>query len=147
VHYAQLKLADFVELVADRTPAPASGSALAVAAALAAALTEMTARFSDDEEATGEAAHLRRELIGLADADAEAYTTYLQAPGDLSRERIIEVPEAIAARAREVGELAEQLEREGNRRLVGDAIAARLLAGAAAEGAARLAELNRASPA
>ena len=52
VHYAQLKLADFVDLLADRTPAPASGSALAAAAALAAALTEMTARFSDDEEAT-----------------------------------------------------------------------------------------------
>jgi formiminotetrahydrofolate cyclodeaminase len=55
------------------------------------------------------------------------------------------VPQEIAETAAAVARLAERLERDGNPRLAGDAIAARLLARAAEEGAARLVELNRAA--
>jgi len=143
--YQSVSIAQFLAAVGDRTPAPASGSALAVAAALAAALVELTARFSDDEAALGDALRQRDRLLALADEDARAYADFMRTKSDAARERTIAVPQEIADRAAEVADLARRLEREGNPRLVGDAAAARLLADAAGKGAARLVELNRAA--
>ena len=143
--YAHVSIAQFLAAVGDRTPAPASGAALAVTAALAAALVELTARFSDDADALAEAERRRLRALELADEDAEAYAAYLRERTADTHERTIAVPQEIAETAAAVAQLAERLEREGNPRLTGDAIAARLLAGAAEEGAARLVELNRAA--
>jgi methenyltetrahydrofolate cyclohydrolase len=143
--YANTSIAEFAAAVADRTPAPASGSALAVTGALAAALVELTARFSDDEAAVAEAERLRARLLELADEDAEAYTAFMRDRTDETRAVIVAVPEEIARLAATVAQAAERLERDGNPRLAGDATAGRLLASAVAEAAARLVELNRAA--
>jgi formiminotetrahydrofolate cyclodeaminase len=132
----------FAAVVGERTPAPASGSATAVAAALAAALVELTARFSDDEAARDEALRLRGELLALADEDAAAYAAFMRTRSDEARDRTIDVPLALAEAAATVARLAERLEREGNPRLVGDAAAGAVLARAAVVTAARLVELN-----
>jgi formiminotetrahydrofolate cyclodeaminase len=142
VPYRDLTLAEFAAAVGERTPAPASGSATAVAAALAAALVELTARFSDDEAARDEALRLRGELLALADADADAYAEFMRTRSDEARDRTIDVPLELAEAASAVAVLAERLEREGNPRLVGDAAAAAVLARAAVTSAARLVELN-----
>jgi formiminotetrahydrofolate cyclodeaminase len=143
--YAHVSLAQFAAAVADRTPGPAGGSTLAVTAALGAALAELSARLSDDEAAADDAARLRRRLFELADEDASAYAEFMRTKTDEARARTIAVPQEIAEHAASVAELATRLEREGNPRLEGDATAARLLATAAEEGAARLVELNRAA--
>jgi methenyltetrahydrofolate cyclohydrolase len=143
VRYAKLSIQELADALGERTPAPASGSAIAVAAALAAALVELTARFSDDDGAIEEARSLRARLLELADEDADAYAAFMRTRDDETRRRIVEVPQELAEQAERVAELGERLEREGNPRLVGDAAAAALLSRAAARAAARLVEINR----
>jgi formiminotetrahydrofolate cyclodeaminase len=142
--YAKQEIGEFAAALGEQTPAPASGCAIAVAAALAAALVELTARFSDDEATVDEAVRLRVRLLELADEDAEAYAAFMRSRSDETRRRTIEVPAELADRAAHVAQLGERLEREGNERLVGDAAAAVLIARAAAGAAARLVEINRA---
>lgn len=144
--YARLPIAAFADAVGERTPAPASGSATAVAAALAAALVELVARFSGDEQALEEALRLRGELLVLADEDASAYAEFMRTRSDDARERTIDVPLELAEAAAALVRLADRLEDAGNPRLVGDAAAAGLLARACVRVAARLVELNLAAP-
>ena len=140
--YAELPLAAFAAAVGERTPAPASGAATSVAAALAAALVELTARFSEDAPAVEEAVRLRERLLALADEDAAAYSEFMRTRSDDARDRTVDVPLEIAEAAARVAELATRLEREGNQNLTGDAASAALIARAAVEAAARLVELN-----
>ncbi|MGH3104654.1 MAG: cyclodeaminase/cyclohydrolase family protein [Gaiellaceae bacterium] len=140
--YASMSIEGFAAAVGEKSPAPASGSATAVAAALAASLVELTARFSDDEQALAEAAGLRRRLLALADEDAAAYSEFMRTRSDEARSRTIDVPLDLAEAAAAVARLGERLEREGNPNLVGDAAAAILLARAAVRSAARLVEIN-----
>lgn len=142
VTYGQFSLADFVAAVGERGPAPASGSATAVVAALAAALVELTARLSNDGEALVEARRLREQLLALADEDAEAYAEFIRTKSPEARSRTVDVPLALAEAAARVAELADRLEVTGNQRLVGDAAAASFLAEAAVRVGARLVELN-----
>ncbi len=150
--FLHLSVGGFTERVAARTPAPGGGAVAAVTAASAAALVAMAARFAD--EPAGPAEALRARLEPLADADAAAYTEVLAAyrlPADdpQRRDRIAaalrtatDVPREVAAAAREVAVLADRLAEHGNRNLVGDARVASLLAGAAAEAATALVEIN-----
>lgn len=142
MRHADLSIAEFAALVGERSPAPASGSATAVVAALAAALAELTARFSDDDDAVEEAVGLRTRLLALGDEDAAAYTEFMRTSSDGARDRTIDVPLELAETAAAVARLGERLEREGSERLVGDAAAAAELARAAVRVAARLVELN-----
>jgi formiminotetrahydrofolate cyclodeaminase len=142
VPYRDLTIAEFADAVGERTSAPASGSATAVAAALAAALVELTARFSDDTRARDEAVRLRARLLALADEDAAAYTEFMATRSEEARSRTVDVPAELAEAAAAVARLGERLEREGNPRLVGDAAAAVELARAAVRVGARLVELN-----
>lgn len=73
---SDMKLADFVEAVAAKTPTPGGGSVAATAASLGAALGIMAARFSqgpEPQEAAGRLEGLKAELLPLIDQDAEAY--------------------------------------------------------------------------
>ncbi len=78
-------VSEYVEQLASKRPAPGGGSAAALVGALGAALGEMVAnftvgkkKFAEVEEEVGAAlatlTDLRRRLLGLTDADAEAYT-------------------------------------------------------------------------
>jgi formiminotetrahydrofolate cyclodeaminase len=141
VPYARDSIETFAAAVGERSPAPASGAALAVAAALAAALVELTARFSGEDPT--DAVRRRDRLLELADEDAAAYTEFMRTKSDEARARTIAVPQEIADLAAAVSNAAERLEREGNPHLEGDATAARHLADAARRAATRLVELNR----
>jgi methenyltetrahydrofolate cyclohydrolase len=143
---ARLTVADFVAAVGERTPAPASGSATAVAAALASALVELTARFSDEDDAVEEAVRLRGRLLELADEDADAYAEFMRSRSDEARNRTIDVPLELAEAAFALVPLADRLAREGNQTARGDAEAAGDIARAAVRAATSLVEHNLDNP-
>ena len=73
----ELQVGEFLAALGERTPTPASGAATALTGALAAALTELAARFAEDDDAVMRAkAHVMR-LLQLADEDAAAYTAFM----------------------------------------------------------------------
>ena len=139
---SERSVAEFLAALGERTPAPASGAATALTAALAAALVELAGRFAGDEEAIVRAKALWSRLAELADEDAAAYTAFLAERSDATRERIIAVPLEIAECAEEAAELAERVRAQLRTAVVGDAEAGRELARAASRIARRLAELN-----
>ncbi|HEY7592633.1 MAG TPA: cyclodeaminase/cyclohydrolase family protein [Actinophytocola sp.] len=153
--FLHLSVGGFTERVAARTPAPGGGAVAAVTAASAAALVAMAARFADAPAGPAEA--LRARLEPLADADAAAYTEVLAAyrlpkddptrPSRVAAALAVatEVPREVAAAAREVALLADDLVERGNKNLVGDARVAALLARAAADAATALVEINEAA--
>jgi formiminotetrahydrofolate cyclodeaminase len=132
----------YLDALGARTPAPASGSGAALTGAIAAALAELAARFSDDSEAAERLVELRAGLVALADDDAEAYTAFMQTRSDADRSRTIDVPLAIAEAASEVAVLARVLAEHGNPRVAGDAEAGAELAAAVTRVGARLVEIN-----
>jgi formiminotetrahydrofolate cyclodeaminase len=143
VAVSELEVAEFLAALGERTPAPASGAATAVTAALAASLVELAARFADDEPAVARAQGLAVRLLELADEDAVAYAAFMATKNDETRGRIVEVPEEIAANADQVAQLAVDVRKQLSSSVAGDAEAADELARAAARAARRLAELNR----
>jgi formiminotetrahydrofolate cyclodeaminase len=126
----------------EKTPAPASGAATALTAALAAALVELAGRFAGDEPTVVRARTLWSRLSQLADEDSAAYIAFMADRNDDTRAGIVAVPEEIAACADEVAALAEHVRGQLSSSVVGDAEAAVELAQAAARVARRLAELN-----
>ena len=158
--YIDLPLGRFVDLVASREPAPAGGATAAVAVALAAALSSMSARLSTDrlgEEAptlAERAERLRGEVLPLARADAAAYGRVLEAyQADTDKEgrrrkirealsEAASVPLSIGEIGAEVAEISARLAKDGNPNLRGDAATAIELAGAGVRAAAMLVEIN-----
>src|SRR2546430_15692113 len=138
----ELGVGEFLAALGERTPTPASGAATALTGALAAALTELAARFAHDEDAVVRAKAAVLRLVELADEDAVAYTAFMANRNDETRARIVEVPEEIAARADEVAGLAAHVRSQLTSSVAGDAEAAVELARAAARVARRLATLN-----
>ncbi len=137
-------IGEFLAALGEKTPAPASGAATALTAAMAAALAELSARFAEDEEATARAKALVAQLEQLADEDVAAYSAFMADRSEENRRRIVAVPEEIAAAADEATALAEDLARRLRTSVVGDAEAAAELGRAASRVARRLAALNRA---
>lgn len=137
----------YLDALGARTPAPASGSGAAVAGAIATALAELAARFSDEREIASRLVDLRTRLLELGDEDAAAYIDFMRTRSDADRDRTIDVPLAIAENASEVAGLARTLVESGNPRVAGDAEAGYILAGAAAAVGARLVEINLAGSA
>jgi formiminotetrahydrofolate cyclodeaminase len=139
---SERSVGEFLAALGERTPAPASGAATALTAALAAALVELAGRFAGDEEAVVRAKALWSRLSELADEDAAAYTAVMADRSEANRERIIAVPLEIAECAEEAADLAERVRAQLRTAVVGDAEAGRELARAASRIARRLAELN-----
>ncbi|HVR83237.1 MAG TPA: cyclodeaminase/cyclohydrolase family protein [Planctomycetota bacterium] len=71
--FAEMKLSDFLEKIAAKTPTPGGGSVSASVGALGAALGVMTARYSEVPEAESILDEIKKEFLILVDADAEAY--------------------------------------------------------------------------
>jgi len=138
-----LSFPDLLDRIGERTPAPASGAAAALAGALAAALVELAARFSEDEEALARALELRARFVALADDDAAAYADFMRTRSDEDRARTISIPLAVADAAAETAALGERLAEHGRPSTAGDALVAAELARAAARSATLLVELNR----
>jgi methenyltetrahydrofolate cyclohydrolase len=140
----QLRVDELLSAIGARTPAPASGAATAMTAALAAALAELSARYAGDDAGAERARTLAAELVELGDADAAAYTAFMAERNEETRGEIVRVPEEIARRADEVVELALRAADRVSPSVAGDARAAVDLARAAAAVARSLADLNRA---
>jgi formiminotetrahydrofolate cyclodeaminase len=140
---SELRVGELLEALGERTPAPASGAATALTAALGAALVELAGRFAGDDESAARAHQLWLRLSELADEDSAAYTAFMADRNDETRARTIAVPEEIAACADETVLLADRVQGQLRSSVVGDAEAAAELARAAASVARRLAELNR----
>lgn len=135
-------VAELLAAVGERTPAPASGAAVAVTAALAAALAELAARYAGDDDAAARALELAGELVALGDDDAEAYLAFMADRSAETRAAINRVPVQIAGRADEVAVLAESVRGRLSAEVAGDAETAIALARAAAAAARRLVEIN-----
>ena len=150
----------FLDELAARTPVPGGGGAAALTGALAAGLVAMAARFSARQlpeagDLADQADELRRRVAGLAEADARAYTSVLEAlrlPGeagprraDQRREALLGaavVPLEIAEIGARVAQLAVRVAEAGNPNLRGDAVTGALLAAASARSAACLVDIN-----
>jgi formiminotetrahydrofolate cyclodeaminase len=135
---------ELLTAIGEKTPAPASGAATALTAALAAALAELSARFAEDEAGIARARELASELVRLGDEDVAAYAAFMADRNEKTRAEIVRVPEEIAGRADEVADLADRAAARLKSSVAGDAGAAAELARAAARVARGLADLNRA---
>ena len=145
--FLELRLRELLDAVPARTPAPGGGSVAAIAAALAAGLTAMAARFAPDEwerraELVGRAEELRARIEPLAAEDASAYGAFMADRTDANRERIVAVPAELVAYSAELAALAALVAAEGNPSVRGDAAAGADLAAAAASIGARLVAVN-----
>jgi formiminotetrahydrofolate cyclodeaminase len=136
------QVGEFLAALGARTPAPASGAATALTAALAAALVELAARFAGDDEVATRANALAARLTELADEDSEAYTAFMAERNEETRRRIIDVPREVATSADEIGRLADDVATRVSRDVAGDAQAAAELARAASRVARGLVALN-----
>jgi len=145
-------LREFLGRLADGQPAPAAGSAVAVAVALAASLCAMAARLSarqlaDAADLQARAERLAGTVAPLADADAQAYRAVIAARrrgGDVdgALSAAADVPLQIAEAGVQVVALAARLAAEGNPNTRGDALAAGLLAAAGTRASCALVRVN-----
>jgi len=159
-------IADFLDQLAARLPAPGGGATAALHAAQAAALLAMVARYSDgpryDAELMNrivtEADALREDALALAGADADAFGAVAQAyrlPRATEQEkaaRSASISSALAGAARPPADvvrtalllvsLAEDLWPAGNRSMITDVAAAAEAARAAAVTARLIIEVN-----
>jgi formiminotetrahydrofolate cyclodeaminase len=71
--FAEMKLSDFLEKIAAKTPTPGGGSVSAAVGAMGSALGVMTARYSDASEPEHALDEIKNEFLALVDSDAEAY--------------------------------------------------------------------------
>jgi len=154
---AELPLGEVLERVAARTPAPGAGSSLAMTCALAAALAEMAARFDRSDGAAARIARaqdLRAWALALVETERHAYGPVLAA---LRGDRADPEREARIARARatasgsplniaragsELATLAAECAEHTSPHLLGEALAAARLAGAASRAAAEIVQIN-----
>jgi formiminotetrahydrofolate cyclodeaminase len=163
--FADQSLHDLLDAVAAQRPAPGGGSSAAWAGAFGAGLVEMAASFTLARpkyagvhhrmgDVRVQAKTLRRRLLELAEADADAYEPVIAALRmperhplrerrlDEARSNAADVPLEAAEASATIAELAAEAARVGNEHLTGDAITGALLAEAGCRAAARLVEIN-----
>jgi methenyltetrahydrofolate cyclohydrolase len=139
-------LEDFLDAVAEGTPAPGGGTSAGVTAALGAALVEMAARLGSAEAAAEQASGLRARAMRLAEEELTSYAPVLTARTPADRTTALdaasEPPAQIAETAAEVAELGVEVASAASPAVRGDALTGVLLAEAAAAAAARLVAIN-----
>ena len=159
--YLRLSLREFLNLFATADPAPAGGSAAALAVSLAAGLCAKAARLSrrqlpDAAELAAVAEALRDRAASLSQADAAGYGRVISAqrssrgldPFDRRRRidaallEAAETPTEIAELGAKVGDLAAHVAEDGNPNLLGDVVTAALLAEAGVASASALVMIN-----
>jgi formiminotetrahydrofolate cyclodeaminase len=112
-----LSVQGLLDELASESPAPAGGSAAAVGVAMAAALVEMGARRSPGwEDAIGVAAQaraIRRRVVPLVQADADAYVASLAALASIEDAPGLGRDEAIASALAGAADVALEIARAG----------------------------------
>jgi formiminotetrahydrofolate cyclodeaminase len=139
-------LEDFLDAVAEDTPAPGGGTSAGVTAALGAALVEMAARLCSAEAAAEQASGLRAQALRLAEEELTSYAPVLAARTPADRTEALdaasEPPAQIAEAAADVAELGVEVASAASPAVRGDALTGVVLAEAAASAAARLVAIN-----
>jgi len=148
---ARQRLGYLLGKIASDAPAPASGSAAAAVVAASAALLQKVALRSDKwtgaESAHQRAEDLRLRAEELIELDSVSFLEFVAAQRsgadvESARQKTIDTPLEIARAGATVVELARMLEKNGNRNLMADSVAASILARAAVATAAMLVEVN-----
>ena len=138
-------IASFLDELAADPPGPAAGSAAAVAVAMAAALLELAARRSGENDGASRASALRATALPLAEADARAYEAVLRSRGDARRAALTRASDVlieIGIAAGAVEDLASALVERVKPALRGEVVAASEFARAARHVSERLVTLN-----
>jgi formiminotetrahydrofolate cyclodeaminase len=139
-------LDEFLDAVAEDTPAPGGGTSSGITTALGAALVEMAARLASDDDSAERARGLRSEALRLAEEELTSYAPVLEAQTAADRTTALdaasEPPAQIAEAAAEVAELGMTVAGSSSPAVRGDALTGVILAGAAATAATRLVETN-----
>ena len=138
----ELRVDELLAAIGERSPAPASGAAVALTGALGAALAELASHYAGDEEAAARARELAAALVRLGEEDARAYAAFMAERNEATRAEIIRVPEEIASHADEVVAIALRASDKLSSEVCGDAEAAAELGRACARVARGLARLN-----
>lgn len=149
---ASLRVDELLDLVADEAPAPASGSAAALTAAVAAALVAMVGRRSLDSwpDAPGIAAQAvarRTRCLELATRDAEAFESAVEALGlgqgvERPLRHTVDVLLELADAAADIAELAALGSERSDPLVRADAASAALLAESAVRVTGSLIRVN-----
>ncbi len=140
-------LAGFLDDLAADPPGPAAGSAAAIVVAMAAALLELAARRSGEGGIALQASLRREAALPLAEADARAYESVLQARGEARRSalsRASDILREIGRVATGVDDLASSVVGHTKPALRGEVIAAIELSRAAHRVTERLIIINEA---
>lgn len=139
-------LNEFLQDVAEATPAPGGGTSAAVCTALAAALVEMSAGLAKRGDDASEAARLRARALELAETELTSYAPVLAARSPDERAAALatasEPPAQVAETAAAVADLGASVAATSSPAVRGDALTGVTLAEAAASAAARLVEIN-----
>jgi formiminotetrahydrofolate cyclodeaminase len=154
------QVGELLEVLASEDPAPAAGSAAALAVAMAAGLiakaARVTANWPDAASTVAQAEQLRKRTAPLAQSDADAYLEALAAlhlPEQLETEvrnmalgqvlaRAAEIPLAIAEAGADVASLAVVVADRGIPDRRAEAVGAAVLAAAGTQIAAYLVAAN-----
>ncbi len=159
---ARLTVADLLDKLASKSPAPGGGAVAGLVGAQAAALARMVVSYSLGRKSLAEhqpalesiAAQLdnaRGVMLGLADADAEAYAGLNALWGRRAEEpdafraavrRAIHAPRSVMAASADLLRLCEALAPISNPNLASDLVAAAVLAEAAAKAASLNVHVN-----
>ncbi len=132
----------FLDRLAAPTPSPGGGSAAAYAGAMGAALVSMCTGLSGLAEAHARAEELRRDLEGLVEEDAAAFSAYLATKSEEALKRATLAPLLIAEKSAEVLLLAQGAAPKVLKAALPDLKGAMRFAGAASEHAAATAKYN-----
>ena len=151
----------FLDKVASKSPTPGGGSVSAISGAMAAALVEMvcnlTASQRDIKTIKSKVYKLRKELMKLADEDAEAYDGVVSAfkisKNNPKRKQKIQtafkkatlIPLETAKKSGEVLDFAERVLEIGNKNALSDSKVAVYLSRAAIKGALENVNINLSS--
>ncbi|MGA3292253.1 MAG: cyclodeaminase/cyclohydrolase family protein [Candidatus Microgenomates bacterium] len=154
---------DFLKDVGGVKPTPGGGAVAAVTASLSAALVEMVCNLTIGRKSYPEVQgrvkeistrmqEVRIELLDLADADSEAFQKVMESYKSEDKSKIkaalywaIEIPQKVSTLAKEIGEMAMEVSKIGNKNAHSDAMSAEYLANAAFESAEENIEINKKS--
>lgn len=159
---ASMTVADLLDSLASKSPAPGGGAVAGLVGAQSAALARMVVSYSLGRKSLTEhqdaleaiAAQLdnaRGMMLSLADADADAYASLSDLWGRKLDEpeafraavrRAIQVPRSVMAAAADLLRLCERLAPISNPNLASDLVAAAVLAEAAAKAASLNVHVN-----
>jgi formiminotetrahydrofolate cyclodeaminase len=147
------KIEEFLGSLASKSPTPGGGAAAALAGAMAAGLVEMVCSLTKTnsvQKIAERAKELRIRILELSDEDCAAFDAVIAAYRTKDKAKIkkalqkaVEVPTETKRLSLEVGKLAKEVARMGNKNVYSDAMSAVYLARAAANSAEENIKINQ----